>query len=189
MPDYTKLKSEISNYWAIQDNLLQWYRAIFITAESLLFGAGTNAYFYGSQVAFVLLLISGIIMTWLWTIVCNKRGLDVSYFHMLLKQIEKKENGTEEEKKAIPEIKPNVFQEFKENWQSSKMKVTEKVELLRKHQLYSKTKWTYRVWDLSTREIMGSYLPAFFILLWFAMTIIVFSHPLPPDTVFCKQTP
>lgn len=81
----TTIYNQIIAMWDIQDSLLQSYRNIFLTSQSIIFAiavfivSGSNPYL-GS-----LLFVVGIFMIfWLWIPICKSRGYDVWFFHLQL---------------------------------------------------------------------------------------------------------
>lgn len=74
---------QILSLWSIQESLLQTYRSIFITAESVVFAiaaaiAGTAPW------SALILTFLGYFLLWMWHRVCANRALDVSFTQWLL---------------------------------------------------------------------------------------------------------
>ena len=82
-------KNDLMNYlismWDIQDSLLQSYRNIFLTSESIFASVAVFVASTSSLHWFFPLLGMGIfIIFWLWIPICTKRGCDVWFFHLNL---------------------------------------------------------------------------------------------------------
>jgi hypothetical protein len=73
--------------WGIQESLLQTYRAVFITVESVLFGIAVAAV-KDDPVAGLLLTGLGLFVVWMWNRVCSSRAKDVSFVQWMLEQTE-----------------------------------------------------------------------------------------------------
>ncbi|MDY6895746.1 MAG: hypothetical protein SVO01_10085 [Thermotogota bacterium] len=139
--------------WDIQDSLLQSYRNIFLTSQSIIFAiavfitSGSKPY-----LSFVLLPI-GICLLWIWYTICRSRGYDVWFFHW---QLLKFEDGQP--------IYSEIFTNFKK-WQALGVKKQrEKLENddLGKHLLKSQV-----------RIKMEYYLPCSFGVLWIILTLLI----------------
>ena len=145
------MRDEILNHWQIQDSLLQSYRGLFLTSQSIIFAIAsviaTNS--NPDKIVFIILLILGLILLYLWFNIGRARGLDVSYFQMLLLKDEKGEKIS------------NIMTNFKE-WQSKKSK--EKIIELKEFKL-----------DKSrTRTTLERDVPILFLFLWIALTVTIF---------------
>ena len=98
------IKSELLQLWDIQESLLQSYRGIFITAESI-FAAVTATLLTIKQPGgsfLIPLVIIGLFINWLWVSLSEGRGNCVQYIQTLIRRVE---NGN-------PPDRP--FQMFKE---------------------------------------------------------------------------
>ncbi len=73
--------------WGIQDSLLQSYRSIFITAESVVFGIAAAITSIKPPGAIVLTIL-GLVLLFLWHKVCFSRSVDVSFVQWLLARVE-----------------------------------------------------------------------------------------------------
>jgi hypothetical protein len=81
---------EILSHWQIQESLLQSYRGFFLTSQSIIFAFasfGVNNS-NGDYRVFFVLMVLGLFLLKYWCYIGNRRGLDVSYFQMLLLQTE-----------------------------------------------------------------------------------------------------
>lgn len=84
--------SELYSLWSIQESLLQQYRVIFITMESIFFAAASASVAIGdSAVTFVSLLGLGIVTILLWRGICAERGKSVYFAQSLILRAEKGE--------------------------------------------------------------------------------------------------
>ncbi|MCP1499112.1 hypothetical protein J2Y86_003819 [Pseudomonas migulae] len=78
---------QIFSLWGIQESLLQAYRSIFITAESIIISvAATIA--TSSPVSALMLTFLGCFQLWMWHRVCANRAKDVSFTQWLLARAE-----------------------------------------------------------------------------------------------------
>jgi hypothetical protein len=146
-----QMKDEILSHWQIQESLLQSYRSLFLTSQSIIFSIAsiiaTDS--HSNKIVFLILLILGIVLLYFWFQIGNARGLDVSYFQMLLLRTEKGEE--------INDIMIN----FK-RWQILERK--RKNNLLKEFEL-EKSK---------TRTTMEIYVPTLFLLLWIGLSLTTF---------------
>jgi hypothetical protein len=144
------MNSEILGHWQIQESLLQSYRSLFLTSQSIIFAIGSIvAADDKMKVVFLPMLILGIVLLYFWHDLGTLRGLDVSYFQM---QLMKAENG-----KSVG----NLMLEFKV-WQGLGKK--EKRDRLKEFGLHrSKT----RLW-------LEDLVPLLFLVLWICLAGIVF---------------
>jgi hypothetical protein len=78
---------ELMYLWGIQESLLQSYRSIFITAESIVFAVAAAIAAIAPQSALVLTLL-GFSLLWLWHEITSNRARDVSFVQWLLAQVE-----------------------------------------------------------------------------------------------------
>lgn len=74
MVEEDKIKNELYSLWSIQDSLLQNYRTMFITTESIILSIAT-AIVASSQSYYSLILVGlGFILLGIWTTVTQKRA-------------------------------------------------------------------------------------------------------------------
>ncbi len=84
-PNYER-RDELLSHWQIQESLLQNYRTLFLTSQSIIFSiAATNISF----MSFMAMLVLGWVLIWKWREITNARGLDVTYFQTQLLYLEK----------------------------------------------------------------------------------------------------
>jgi len=157
-------KSFLISNAILQDNLLQNYRLIFITSQSILIPLSallvlSAEYREGLNLIFILpLIMIGLGMVYLWIKVAKNRGLYVSYWHMKLL---KYENGNRNDK---------PFETFKE-WQEKSQQ--EKIREL--------NSFDDALLGSKTRKRMEEWIPSGFIVLWLsilALTIYYFEIPM-----------
>jgi hypothetical protein len=137
------MKEELLRHWEIQERLLQSYRFMFMTAQSvLLTGAAVVAAQPAAQPWILIpLMVIGLALLYVGVSITNARALDVSYFQL---QLMLAEEG---------QVTDNVLAHFK-NWQhQSKM---EKQELLDRAKLLRSR----------TRQLLQVYVPLMFGLIW-----------------------
>ncbi len=145
------MKVQILNHWQIQESLLQSYRRLFLTSETIIFSVASiiAAESQPNKLVFLILLILGSVLLYFWFQIGKARGLDVSYFQMLLLRAEKGE-----------EIK-DLLTNFKK-WQFLDKK--EKNKILAKFKLEKSR----------TRTTMEIYVPSLFIILWLGLGLTIF---------------
>lgn len=155
---YENSYSEILAFEGIQGSLLQSYRSIFVSSQSILFGIAVfiASQSQGSNFCFLLGPL-GVLICVAWVIIDHSRGLDELFFDARLREMER------------GEIVKNVYTQYYE-W--IEMSPNEKLRALRKEpageQLVSVgTK------PISTRGFMGTFLPCFFLILWCVIMVIV----------------
>jgi hypothetical protein len=73
--------------WSIQETLLQSYRSLFVTSESIVFAVAVGVS-TSSAAAFTLLSIVGLLILWMWHVVCGNRGVDVSFAQWMILRCE-----------------------------------------------------------------------------------------------------
>lgn len=73
--------------WSIQESLLQAYRSIFITAESIIFAIAAAIASTEPSPALMLTFL-GYFLLWMWHRVCANRAIDVSFTQWLLARAE-----------------------------------------------------------------------------------------------------
>lgn len=138
--------------WGIQDSLLQSYRNIFLTSQSIIFAVAVFVASGSKPYLSFFLLPIGIYLLWIWFTICRSRGYDVWFFHW---QLLKFEDGQP--------IDSKIFTNFKK-WQSlgvKKQKKKLKNDNLGKRLLKSQV-----------RVKMEYYLPCIFVVLWGILTVI-----------------
>jgi len=78
---------QVLSMWGIQDSLLQAYRSIFITAESVVFAIAAAITILNPWSA-IAITVLGVVLLWMWHKVCWNRAVDVSFVQWLLAQAE-----------------------------------------------------------------------------------------------------
>ena len=156
--------------WDIQDSLLQSYRNIFLTSQSIIFAisviiaSGPKPFW-----AFLLFFIGVFMIFYLWIPICQRRGYDVWFFHLNLLYYEEgkvvivEDDATNSKHKNRIKIFPinteniNIFRSFK-NWQE--MNIMERKDFL-KNDKNGKLLVRSKV-----RTKMEKHLPWAFVVLW-----------------------
>jgi hypothetical protein len=143
------MKNELLSHWQIQESLLQSYRGVFLTSQSIVFAVASiiATSVSPNKPVFILLIILGLVLLYYWYQIANARGLDVSYFQMMLMKAERNEKLE------------NILTNFK-TWQ--KLNADDKIRILNEFGLSQSR----------TRITMEIYLPALFLILWIALAII-----------------
>lgn len=148
------MKEELLRHWEIQERLLQSYRFMFMTAQSVLLAGAAliTAQPTPHRLIFLLLLAIGLVLLYAWVNITNARALDVSYFQM---QLMLAEEG---------QVTNNVLTHFK-TWQhlsrAEKQKVLDQAKLLRSR----------------TRQLLQVYIPLFFGLIWMVLAAVNYLIP------------
>jgi hypothetical protein len=157
--DVNQYKTELLTHWQIQENLLQWYRSIFLTSQSILIGFSLNISANESStengvkvnLLFFSVWFSGVISLYFWRSVCKNRALDVSYFQ---NEIITLENNSSK-------INNSLLSEFK-LWQ--KKSYVLKLKDIKKAPLKNYIK--------TTRFKMDILLPSLYFLLWLMLVFV-----------------
>lgn len=115
--DLNKFLLELIMY---QDQLLQNYRLIFISSQSILISIAlltlvSEKTIIITSIAYFIFLILGVIFLWYWGSITENRELDVSYCHMQLLKLERNPLG-QPDKQLTNDEKNKPFDSFK-NWQ------------------------------------------------------------------------
>ena len=79
---------ELSELWAIQESLLQAYRTVFITAESVIFAIAAIALALTPHWPALPLIALGLYLIYVWMAVCNARALAVTFIHWMMQRYE-----------------------------------------------------------------------------------------------------
>jgi len=154
---------QVLSMWSIQESLLQTYRSIFITAESVVFAiAAAIAGLY--PLSAVLLTVLGFFLLWMWHKVCSNRAIDVSFVQWLLIRAEEGNDI------PTPLLSLKLFQGgqiitvanrsvWRHNYKDHEGLVNDVASV-------SMSKSPTRLW-------MELYLPLFFIMLWIVVVVLV----------------
>jgi hypothetical protein len=147
--DFFNMKNELLSHWQIQESLLQSYRGVFLTSQSIVFAVASilATSVSPNKPVFILLTTLGLVLLYYWYQLANARGLDVSYFQMMLMKAERNEKLE------------SILTNFK-TWQ--KLNADDKIRILNEFGLSQSR----------TRITMEIYLPALFLILWIALAII-----------------
>jgi len=145
------LKEFYINLASYQDNLLQNYRLIFISSQTIVISIATLIVSISPEkwIIFPLVLI-GILLLIIWCSVSGARGFDVSYCHMQLIKIENNEVLSSEEAQT-------PFVAFKK-WQKNKQKEQILIDFDKIH--------VVKLLDSQSRELLGFYLPLIYLIMW-----------------------
>lgn len=102
--------SALYSIWTVQDSLLQYYRTMFITAQSLLIAVSatiaSSTQSSKGQLS-LLLIIGGLLLLGVWIIVTWSRARDVQFVQELLKS---SENGSR------VDFPFSTFKEYQNSW-------------------------------------------------------------------------
>ena len=140
--------------WDIQESLLQSYRNIFLTSQSIIFSIAVVIVSTSTPyLAFLLLFIGIFMIFYLWIPICRSRGYDVWFFHWQILQLE---NG-----KAIDQ---KIFTEFKK-WQA--------LDIKEKRKKLEQDKLGKLLLRSKVRTKMELYLPWSFVILWITLALFI----------------
>ncbi len=136
--------------WSIQESLLQSYRSIFITVESVLFAVATFALATTDSSIWVKapIILLGLGLIPIWMAVCNARARAVTFIHWL---IQRYENGEQIEQPY------SRFRELQEN-----QEVQREVEANADFR---------RLRSSKTRRRMDREVPILFGIMWLVLSI------------------
>lgn len=150
-------QNDLLSFWSIQDNLLQTYRILFLTSESILLSISsvvlsmqntTSENFFLQvnkyDIIFFSLFIIGIIILFFWIKVSKSRGYDVSYIQSLI--LEYENTGYRFDRKKIM----NKLKEWQKRNKKEKEKYLDERNLLKS----------------PTRSIMNKKIPYTFLSIW-----------------------
>lgn len=73
--------------WSVQDTLLQAYRTMFITVQSLLIAVAASIAGFNSRLAWSLVLV-GFVLLFVWSFVTRARGRDVQFAQSMIRWAE-----------------------------------------------------------------------------------------------------
>ena len=138
--------NQLISMWDIQDGLLQSYRSIFITSESILLAISTTILTSNVPYLSIILSVLGYFVLHIWKSICNARALDVSFLQWLLLRIDRL--GIDVEKPV------DAFKK----WQDTKMFKNDDV---RKDDDFKDM-----VSNLATKTKMEKTLPRVFLWMW-----------------------
>ena len=173
----TTIYDQLIAMWDIQDSLLQSYRNIFLTSQSIIFAiavfiaSGSTPYF-----AFLLLSIGIFMIYRLWIPICQRRGYDVWFFHLqllyceegkMVRVMDTKRPGYDINIDKIDTIDPNdinIFTSFKK-WQN--MSIGEREKFLNED-AHGK-----ELLERGVRAKMERDLPYSFVVLWVILALFI----------------
>lgn len=156
--DYSK-SSYITSLWSIQEALLQSYRTMFITIQSIFIAAslallGMESFDYTLLIP---IFIIGLYVNVSWLEVTSRRGLYVHFLQTLLKRYDTKKFKHDPDHKWKKKEPFERFIEFqkKPEYRNSQMNAKD-----------------FIVSD-STRASLGSIIPALFFFYWFFLAVYI----------------
>ena len=99
--------SDLYALWTIQDSLLQYYRTIFITAQSVLISIAVSVSSGKDPTSAHALVVVGLLVLFVWIVVTWSRARDVSFAQHLIKR--------SEEGRRVRGLL-NTFKEYQDTW-------------------------------------------------------------------------
>ncbi len=168
------LMSYLIAMWDIQDSLLQSYRNLFLTSQSIAFAIAVSIVSVSSHIwiflALLLLFIGIFMVVYLWIPICKRRGYDVWFFHLNLLYLKEGKLVTVSNRNRV-QIKSisgedisGIFISFK-NWQNMSIKDR---EFFMKHDKNGKV-----LMESKTRVKLEKHLPWTFIILWTVLGVFM----------------
>jgi len=152
MSDENKTYDRLLTLWGMHDSLLQWYRNIFLTTQSVIFAVAVFVGgSHGIKAIFPLALV-GLVMIRFWLSVCRSRGHDEWYFQWQLLNLEAGKSPSDP-----------LLKGFKE-WQAlgpEKQRQRLDEDATAKELLTSRT-----------RLVMDTYIPVVFVGAWVVLILV-----------------
>jgi hypothetical protein len=144
----------------IQENLLQYYRTIFITAQSIIFSLAVALVSNNNVIFSFILIMPGLITLYYWYTICSSRGHDVSFVQYIILKVEKKEI-------TEPNSPLTLFKSF----QAKKFidVINDKGEAITLKDIDNEY---LNLLKSNTRKKMEVYLPSMFLIMWIILIII-----------------
>jgi hypothetical protein len=160
---------QVMALWGIQESLLQAYRSIFITAESVVFAVAA-AITTSNPISALILTFLGLVLLYMWHRVTSNRAKDVSFVQWLLARAEEGES-IEAPLKLFKDFQGCAVITIGERsvWRMLDRGINDKVN---DRAYVSLTKSPSRHW-------MEVKLPAFFGVLWVMIALLAFGHVCP----------
>ncbi len=169
--------SSLYSLWSLQDSLLQNYRTMFLTAESLLIAVGSAIASSQKPLFSWPLITIGLFLCFIWLIVTWSRARDVRFAQTLLLR--------SEEGKSV--LRPfTTFRDYKnarlQNVKYTISYVNGETEDFGQHGVLPLGDFSFqlfRPWHWGTRIHMEIVLPAMYILAW----LVVIYYAIPDDFI------
>jgi hypothetical protein len=152
LPKEVKPAVSLAELWSIQESLLQSYRSIFITIESVIFAL--SAFVTTTQSDFVFakfpLMFLGVFLIPIWMCVCHARARAVTFVHWMIQRQEAGESV---------QLPYSCFRQFQMDRKFNGLTVTE-------------DKQFKKLSDSKTRKRMDLVVPVIFGLCWLVLLVM-----------------
>lgn len=149
--------TELNALWNTQESLLQSYRSIFVTAQSIVFAVAVTIASTDQPWLALLLAVPGMYMMSMWTGICRSRARDVSFVQWLMLKLERGE--------AVGPV-INSFKEYQRSKTYNGTNVLEDEE--------------YReMINSMTRRKMEVILPRIFWVMWILLVVYIVVRTVP----------
>lgn len=172
--EYSSYSSALYSLWSVQDSLLQYYRSMFLTAESLLIAIGSTLAATQKPLFAWPIIVVGLILWSTWLIVTWSRARDVRFVQLLLRR-------SEEGKYVRSPF--TTFKDYQRAWlQDSKYTiayVNNECEEFTWHGVLPSKDFRIpftRPWRWGTRIHMELVLPAVYVVAWVVIAFYAYRH-------------
>jgi hypothetical protein len=160
--------SSLYSLWSIQDSLLQYYRTMFLTAESLIIAVAASVSSTATAPALMLVFI-GLVLLIVWIRVTGSRARDVSFTQELIKW---------NEAGRYVHSPLTTFKAYQAEWSKSGSYVVKFIdsssETFKQDGVWPPRDCKpYQIWRWNARLQMERVLPAAYLLSWIAIVIYV----------------
>jgi len=156
------LHSDALALWGIQDNLLQWYRSIFITSQAVLISFAATLLTAEQHKWLAGLLLGAGLLTWrIWKDVCANRGRDVALCQWLLLRSEA--GFDKAQQAAIDAGLVTVFKRFQKTGRFGEVELLSDPSFL-------------ELLESTTRRRMDQYVPIAFLFIWACIAVFLIGH-------------
>lgn len=167
--------SDIYSLWTIQDSLLQYYRTIFITAQSVLLSVAVSVSAGKEPKSAIVLMIVGLSVLFVWVVVTWSRARDVSFAQHI---IARHEIG-----KEVPGLF-NTFKDYQRIWRHKRSYqfnyADGSSETFVPESNFPDISEIFQPWRWGTRPLLEFFLPAVFLFCWIFIvsTLVKSTSPL-----------
>ena len=167
----TQNSSSLYSLWSIQDSLLQYYRTMFLTAESLILAVAASVSSTSANPALMLVFI-GLVLLIVWVRVTGSRARDVSFTQELIKW---------NEARRYVQAPLSTFKAYQAEWNKSGSYVVQFTdgtsEIFKQSGVWPPRDCEpYEIWHWNARLQMERVLPAAYLLSWVAIVIYVLTR-------------
>lgn len=168
LPETTPLYS----LWNVQDSLLQYYRTMFLTAESLLIAVTASIATVSKPPALALAAI-GLVVLAVWSRVTRARARDVHFTQELIKW--------HEAGRCIA-APLTIFKQYQGQWRKTGQYTVQFLDGTSEEFVHEgvwppRESAVFEVWNWSTRLQMEVVLPAVYLLSWAAIVTYAITRP------------